>query len=198
MLIGIAGKIGSGKSHVARLLEERGWRTLDLDIVAHRALKEKTREIVDIFGDGLLVDGHIDRKALGHLVFSDEESLRRLEEVTYPWIEEKTREWIAEDKETPAAIHAINLHKTKLHEECDAVIWVSAPRRVRKKRVAKRDNRPWKELKDRFRSQKALNPKVFSQHAEIYSVRNSKNDASVNASLERVLRRLKRIGRENQ
>jgi dephospho-CoA kinase len=183
---------------VARLLEERGWRTLDLDIVAHRALEEKTREIVDLFGDNVLVDGHIDRKALGRLVFSDEESLKRLEAVTYPWIEEKTREWIAEDEDIPAAIHAINLHKTKLHEECDAVIWVSAPRRVRRKRVAKRDHRPWKELKSRFRSQKALNPKVFSQHAEIYSVRNSKNDASVNASLDRVLRRLKRIGRDNQ
>lgn len=190
MLLGIAGKTGSGKNHVAELLEDRGWSTLDLDLVAHRSLDILAESIENRLGPGLLVNGSINRKELGRKVFTDPESLARLEQITYPWIEKETRRWIEENHGTPKAIHAINLHKTSLPEDCDAVIWVQAPLRKRKKRVMKRDNRPWSELKGRFRSQNGLNSKLFSKRADIYSVRNSGNDASLIASLETILRRL--------
>ncbi len=189
-LIGITGKTGSGKNHIAELLEKRGWRTLDLDLVAHQSLEILAERIEESLGPGLLSDGKIDRRELGRRVFSNPALLELLEKITYPWIEKETRRWIAEKPDIPAAIHAINLHKTSLPEDCDAVIWVNAPAGKRRKRVMKRDNRPWKELKGRFRSQNGLNPKLFSSRAEIYRVRNSGNDASLNASLDRILSRL--------
>ena len=195
MLIGIAGKTGSGKNYVASLLEKRGWRTLDLDIVAHQALSARADEIEHRLGPGLIRDdGRIDRKKLGAIVFSDEASLKILEEITYPWIEEKTRHWIAEEPEVPAAIHAINLHKSSLQNDCRAIIWVKASRNLRRKRVLRRDGRPWAQLRGRFSSQNGLNPKLFSPDAEIYSVRNSGNDAFLCARLDRILSRLRSGG----
>ncbi len=189
-LIGIAGKTGAGKNYIAELLEQRGWRTLDLDLVAHKSLEALSLSLGEQFGPDIFVGGKIDRKELGRRVFSSPSSLQLLENMTYPWIEEQTRRWIAEDPEAPAAIHAINLHKTSLVEECDLIIWVTAPSALRKKRVMVRENRAWKELKGRFRSQNGLNSKLFSSRAEIYSVRNSGNVASLNASLDRILHRL--------
>ncbi len=188
-LIGIAGKTGSGKNHVASLLEKRGWRSLDLDQVAHQALDYMAETIEEKLGPGLMCNGKIDRSKLGNLVFTNPDLLTLLEKITYPWIEDETRRWISRKTEVPAVIHAVNLHKTALADECDVIIWVTAPKYLRRKRVMTRDNRPWKELKGRFRSQNGLNPKLFSSDAEIYSVRNSGNDASLNMSLDRILHR---------
>jgi len=190
LLIGVAGKIGSGKTYVAGLLEQRGFRSLDLDLVAHGVLDSLSDTIEKEIGPGLLQEGKIDRRKLGYRVFSNPQLLDVLEKITYPRIEEETRIWLSEKSDSPAVIHAVNLHKTTLVEDCDAIIWVKAPFYIRRKRVISRDNRPWKELKGRFRSQNGLNSKLFSQNAEIYNVRNSGNDASLNASLDRILRRL--------
>jgi len=198
LLLGLAGKTGSGKNYVAALLEERGFRALDLDLVGHRALDSLAETIEQKLGPGLIRDGKIDRKELGHRVFTSPEKLALLESLLYPRIEMETKKWISEEPETSAVIHAVNLHKTSLVKECDAVIWVKASALKRRKRVISRDKRPWNELKGRFRSQKGLNPKLFSSDAEIYSVRNSGNDASLNASLERILRRLEGPGGKNE
>ena len=198
LLIGISGKTGSGKNYVASLLEKRGFRSLDLDLVAHSVLDTLSDTIEQKLGPGLLIDGKINRKELGRLVFSDEKLLRVLENITYPEIEKETRKWLTEDPDIPAVIHAVNLYKTSLVKDCDAVIWLKASSFQRRRRVISRDKRPWKELKGRFRSQNGLNSKLFSQDAEVYSVRNSGNDASLTASLDRILRRLEGLGGKNE
>lgn len=190
MVVGIAGKTGAGKNRVASLLEQRGWRTLDLDVVAHQALEVLGDEIESRLGPGLLENGSISRRRLGSLVFSDPRSLEVLEKITYPWIENEARRWISDEPSVPAALHAVNLHKTSLPEDFDALIWVTAPAYVRKRRVMKRDNQSWSELKGRFHSQKSLTPKLFFHNAETYTVRNSGNDVSLGASLDRIVKEL--------
>lgn len=162
MVVGIAGKTGAGKNRVAELLERRGWRTLDLDRVAHRALAVLADRLEGELGPGLKDEtGKVDRKELGQRVFSDPARLALLEKITYPWIEKETQKWLAEEPHTPAALHAINLHKTDLVERFDAIIWVDAPAYLRRRRVSARDGRPIRELKGRFRSQKGLGPGLF-------------------------------------
>lgn len=190
MLIGIAGKTGAGKNFIADLLKERGWRVLDLDAVGHRVLDVHAEDIETAFGPGLLKDGVIDRRQLGRIVFAQSAALMRLEKLTYPWIEEETRKWIEEHPERPAAIHAVNLHKTQLMKKLNALIWVWAPVWVRKRRVMERDGQSWKDLKGRFRAQRRLSPKLFSSYAEIYNVRNSKKRAVLERRLDRILDRL--------
>lgn len=191
ILIGIAGRSGSGKNHLASKLEERGWRTLDLDCVAHQVLDDVADEVEAALGPGLLTgDGSVNRRALGRIVFPRPDHLARLEEITYPRIERETRRWIAREDPRPAAVHAVNLHKTALPELCSLIIWVHAPFITRRRRVISRDERPWRALRARFRSQKALNPKLFSGRAETYTVGNRGNDKHLEAALNRILDRL--------
>ena len=190
MVIGIAGKTGAGKNRVAELLLLQGWRALDLDLVAHEALEALAPELVEAFGSSVLKENRVDRRALGQVVFQNDEKLKLLEKLTYPWIENACQEWMNSQPSIPAAVHGVNLHKTAIPEYVDAIFWVHAPYILRKKRVLRRDQRGWRELKGRFRQQKRLSPKLFSSRADIYIVRNSQNVEALEASLERALRRM--------
>ena len=57
LLVGLTGGIGSGKSTVARMLEERGAVVFDADLLAREAVEPGTRVIVvEVDGTTLKVD----------------------------------------------------------------------------------------------------------------------------------------------
>lgn len=87
-VIGLTGGIGTGKTEVARILNELGAETISADRVAHETYHRGTpgwREVVEEFGDGVLTEeGEVDRGKLGALVFEDEQALRRLNDIVHP------------------------------------------------------------------------------------------------------------------
>jgi dephospho-CoA kinase len=93
ILIGLTGGIASGKSTVAGLLEGKGARIIDADVIARDVVepgRPAYREIVERFGDGVVSsEGSIDRAALGEIVFADEQARRELEAITWPRIYEE-------------------------------------------------------------------------------------------------------------
>ena len=88
--VGLTGGIGSGKSTVAGLLEERGAVVTSADEVARDVVSpgsDGLAAVVAEFGEGILApDGSLDRSALGRLVFSDDLRRARLEELLLPLI----------------------------------------------------------------------------------------------------------------
>lgn len=89
-IIGLTGGIASGKSTVARILEEKGAQVIDADQLARDVVVPGTEAhaaIVREFGrDILCPDGAIDRGKLGAIVFADPAARRRLEAITHPAI----------------------------------------------------------------------------------------------------------------
>ena len=88
IVIGLTGGIGTGKSEVARILEEIGAYIIDADRLGHSAYlphSEIWEEVVKEFGDGVLLpDEEIDRKKLGSIVFNDPVKLAKLNEIMHP------------------------------------------------------------------------------------------------------------------
>ena len=86
--VGLTGGIGSGKSTVGQLLEERGAVVIEADDIVHRlqrAGQPVFDAIVGRFGDGILtVDGELDRGALAEIVFHDQTARRELEALVHP------------------------------------------------------------------------------------------------------------------
>ena len=89
-IIGLTGGIGTGKTQVAKSLEELGAAVVNADLLGHEIYKPQTegwREVAAAFGERVVgPDGEIDRRALGGIVFSDEDALRRLNAITHPRI----------------------------------------------------------------------------------------------------------------
>jgi dephospho-CoA kinase len=89
-IIGLTGGIGSGKSTVAQFLKELGAVVIDADKVGHEVLRsnaEVKQEVVTAFGKGVLTpDGGVSRKKLGRMVFTNPESLPKLNMIMHPRI----------------------------------------------------------------------------------------------------------------
>lgn len=98
-IIGLTGGIASGKSSVARLIEERGVPVIDADQLAREAVQPGSpalERIAAAFGREVVsVDGTLDRKRLGTLVFADADKRRQLETILHPEIRRRGEEQIA-------------------------------------------------------------------------------------------------------
>jgi dephospho-CoA kinase len=98
--LGITGGIASGKSVVAGMLRELGFRAIDADRLGHEVIEPGTRaynEIVREFGAGVTgADGRIDRGKLGAIVFADGEKLKTLNAIVHPRVEEEMVRQFAE------------------------------------------------------------------------------------------------------
>ncbi|CAB4680782.1 unannotated protein [freshwater metagenome] len=86
-VIGLTGGIGSGKSLAAQFFAELGALVIDADQLARDVIARGTEgfdEIVNYFGDSILKNGDIDRRALGEIVFKDANALAALEGIVHP------------------------------------------------------------------------------------------------------------------
>lgn len=86
--LGLTGGIGSGKSTVSAMLEERGATVVDADRIV-RALQEPGEPVfeamVEAFGPSIVAaDGTLDRQAVADIVFGDDDALKTLNGIVHP------------------------------------------------------------------------------------------------------------------
>lgn len=196
-VIGLAGGIGSGKSTVAGILARLGCLVVDSDARAKAALDlpQVREQLVAWWGEGILQnpaaaggERRIDRAKVAQVIFADPEQRKRLEALVHPIVRQDRA---AAAKEGAAAgaraviVDAPLLFEAGLDAECDAVIFVDAPRAVRLERV--RANRGWspEELERRESAQLPLQTK--RERAD-YCVVNDGPLADLEASVAGVLR----------
>lgn len=126
--IGLTGNIATGKSTVGKMLVDHGAAHLDADKVAHRVMAPDGpayASVVAAFGDEIVADdGTIDRQALGRIVFSDPEALRRLESLVHPAVIAEVNRWIAESAAPVVVVEAIKLLESGMADMYNA-IWVT-------------------------------------------------------------------------
>lgn len=98
--IGLTGGIGSGKSTVARCLQDCGAVLVDTDAIAHRLTAAgggAMPALRQAFGESIAgTDGALDRAFMRELAFSDPAARGRLEAVLHPMIGEEARRQAAE------------------------------------------------------------------------------------------------------
>lgn len=141
---GLTGHTGAGKSTIGEMLEKANLKVIDTDSLARKAVE--SRDVIDrlckAFGDDIIKDGVLDRKALARKAFKDEESTKLLNSITHPEITRLTIEAIhlAESEgKKGAVIDAPVLFESPLTAVCNKIICVVAPEDVRLQRIMERD-----------------------------------------------------------
>jgi dephospho-CoA kinase len=129
-VIGLTGGIGSGKSLAAEYFADLGALVIDADQLARAAIERGSSgfdEVVATFGDSILKNGDIDRRALGELIFKDPTLKIKLENIVHPWIRNQFEEAVASLKANETLVYEIPLlFETKAQDRFDIVITVEA------------------------------------------------------------------------
>jgi dephospho-CoA kinase len=128
-IIGVTGGLATGKSTVTDLFAALGAVRVDADAISHDILendeKVKTR-VKELFGEGILTGGRIDRKKLARAVFFDKDELGRLCEVMHPVIIERIRREVAHAGDNVVVIDAPLLVEAGMAGEVDVLVVVTA------------------------------------------------------------------------
>ena len=144
-VLGISGRVGSGKNEVAKILEKAGAIIVDADVLGHELLEhdQTVRERV-AFAFPECVDaasGSINRNVLGDIVFSKRERLLTLNQIVHPTLRERVAAEVEKRRSGTAEVIAINaalFHELQLRTLCDWVWAVDADTAVVLKRLRAR------------------------------------------------------------
>ena len=155
MIIGITGGTGCGKTTALQVFGRLGGAVLDCDEIYHRMLAEDKNLLAAIENrfPGTVVEGVLDRKKLGAIVFSDPDALKELNQITHGAVKEEVLR-LMEKENRHIAIDAIGLFEGKLAELCDVTVAVTAPESCRAQRLMQRENITEEYALSRIRAQK--------------------------------------------
>ncbi len=157
IVFGLTGGSGAGKSAAAEIFRELGVYVIDADKVARKVV-EKGRPCLEElrceFGNGIIsLDGTLDRRSLGDIVFTDENKLKSLNKITHKYIKEEILSELALTDCEMAAIDGAVLIGSDIAELCSFMVSVAADTDIRLKRITERDNLTRERAKNRLNSQ---------------------------------------------
>jgi dephospho-CoA kinase len=166
LLVGLTGGIGSGKSTVAHLLEERGAVVYDADVLARAAVEPGTpghEAVVARFGAGVIAPGgEIDREALASVVFADPEARRDLEGIVHPEVRRLFAEASDDYRDTDRVVvlSAPLLVETGMHTAFEVLVVVSAPVETQVERLVRERGMSEEQARARIAAQAPLEEKA--------------------------------------
>ncbi|WP_414055157.1 dephospho-CoA kinase [Macrococcus equi] len=164
-VIGLTGGIASGKSTVAKYLSDQGFVIIDADIASRKAVEVGTEGLAQIkkaFGDQVIrLDGSLDRKALGNIIFNDSSEREKLNKIVHP----RVRDIMENEKQNALMQGKIVvmdiplLYENHLEHTVDEVWLVYIPLNIQIERLMLRNNLSQKEAQARIASQMSLEEK---------------------------------------
>jgi dephospho-CoA kinase len=142
LIVALTGGIGAGKSLAAQYFSDLGARVVDADQLARVAVERGSEgfdEVILRFGEKIMQNGDIDRKALAEIIFSDPQAKEDLEAIIHPRVRGLFLEVVADLKPDEILIYEIPLlAESGSAKNFDLVITVEADLEIRKDRLRKR------------------------------------------------------------
>jgi len=173
LMVGLSGGIGSGKSTVSRLLAALGARVIDADAIVHElqaAGSPMLAEIAAAFGPGVIgPGGHLERAALGAIVFRDAAARARLGAIVHPVVGAEIARRVAQARSEGVAVLVLDIpllfegrkagtgSAARLEFDVTVVVW--APEDAQVARQMARDDCSREVALERLRAQLPLHEK---------------------------------------
>ncbi len=140
-MIGLTGPTGAGKSSLTAVAENLGYKVIDCDKTARRAVekgKDGLKALTKVFGEDILLpDGELNRKALAKKAFVTKENTKLLNKTLLPFIVDLIKR---ECDEEYILLDAPTLFESEINSECNATIAVLADVNLRLERIKNRDS----------------------------------------------------------
>ena len=145
MIISICGKSASGKSTLAKYLKEIYGESIvhiDIDKIGHNVLtyEKVKKDLVNTFGNNVITNNSVDRKALGKIVFNSLNEMDKLTIITWKYMEIEIDKILNENSIKIIILDWLLLPKTKYFNISNVRLLLDIPYEIRKERAMNRDN----------------------------------------------------------
>lgn len=186
MIIGITGSFGSGKTTIADIFKDCGFKVINVDRLYHNIynkplLKSKIKKEF----------GTTNRNGLKKIVFSDSRKLKKLNKITHPLIIKEVKKSILKinkKSKKNIIIDAPLLLEAKARSLVDKVIVVKANKKNSIKRILKKKKYTKKEIEQIMKSQMPLKKKL--EYAD-FVVDNDKSVKDAKKQVREIVDKLK-------
>lgn len=158
--IGITGGIGSGKSYIAHLLEQRGIPLYDTDREAKRLTvthPQIRKELSALLGTEVYhADGTLNKYLVASYLFSSPEHAEHINQIIHPCVYKDFLAWA--DRQAASGVEIVAMESAILFESgfqtaVDYVVMVYAPLELRIKRAMQRDSASETQIRARISAQ---------------------------------------------
>ncbi len=134
----LTGSLGMGKSTAAKFFAAAGVPVHDSDAAVHALYEDDAVALVERAFPGSSANGKVDRSKLAAMVLNDSAALERLEAIVHPLVFASRERFLAQARERDVPVVVLDvplLFETGADCHCDAVVVVSAPAEVQRRRA---------------------------------------------------------------
>ena len=177
--VGITGGIGSGKTHICKLLELMNFSVFYSDTEAKNIQNtdpDVRTKLIELFSEECYTEDGLNRKFLAEIIFSDPTAKKQVEEIMHPTVAKHFTQW-CETKEASneriVFIESAILYESGFDKMVDKVIMVYADENVRIERSMRRDRADRTAIEVRIKNQGSDKEKCKKADFVIY---NNPND----------------------
>ncbi len=145
LTLGVTGGMGSGKSYVCRMLEQRGIPVFYTDPEAKLEMKENDeihQRLTKLVGPGVIApDGTPVRDVLSAFMRQSPDHTAQVNAIVHPRVRLRAQRWQQSQAGHPiVAIESALLFTSDFDQLCQATVTVTAPLDLRIDRICRRDN----------------------------------------------------------
>jgi dephospho-CoA kinase len=137
----LTGSLGMGKSRTASFFAEAGVPVHDADAAVHALYEGEAAPQIEAAFPGTTSDGKVDRTKLASMVLGDAAAIARLEAIVHPLVAKVRDRFLADARARGAPVVVLDvplLFETGGDRACDAVVVVSAPAEMQRRRAFER------------------------------------------------------------
>lgn len=172
-IIGLTGGIGSGKTTVAKFIEDFGFPVYYSDDRAkdivndNDDLKVKIKELLG--NESYDENGLYNRKFVAEKIFNNKDLLQSLNEIIHPAVRLDFEDWVKKQTKYLIFKETALLFELKLHKQCYRSVLVTAEDNIRIKRVMDRDGKTYREVQSVMEKQMPEKEKIKLADCIIYN-----------------------------
>ena len=197
-IIGLTGGIGSGKTTVAKFIQEMGFPVYFSDDRAKDIVNDDEvlkNNIKELLGEEAYDEnGFYNKKYVSEIVFNNDETRLQLNALIHPAVKIDFENWVASQKTEFVFKETALLFELNLNESCYKSVLVTADDNIRIKRVMDRDQKTYREIEAIIDKQMPEKDKVKRADFVIY---NNDGIDELKAATEKMMVKLKEVSQNS-
>ncbi len=188
-VVGLTGRICSGKNLAAEYFSELGYVLVDVDHLGHEILDREVNTVAEIFGSDIKKrDGGTDRELLSRKVFNNNNLLKKLENFLHPLMVETCNNIISglASNSPGIVLNAAILSRMELDTLCDSVLFIFAPFYIRFLRARKSRGMNLNSFVKRNKNQRDIKLKNLTGEYKVFRVINIGSTRDLHKKLDSI------------